>query len=195
MDKKLLRNQVRHSLQEMDAGQFGLSSLKIKKRLFREPSIIKGKTIAITISNKQEVDTKKIIETLWQLEKKVVVPKCNSKDRSMKFYEIENFNQLENVYMDLQEPKPECTRLVPSEIIDCIIVPGIVFDRKGYRIGYGGGYYDRYLTQYRGMLISLAFSLQVTEDVPNESFDIPVDLIITEIERIDCMQNRKESNL
>ncbi|MCM3389942.1 5-formyltetrahydrofolate cyclo-ligase [Ureibacillus chungkukjangi] len=194
MDKKLLRTQVRHSLQKIDAEQFELSSLNIKKLLFREPSIIKGKTIAITISNKQEVDTKKIIESLWQLKKKVVVPKCNSKDRSMKFYEIEHFNQLENVYMDLQEPNPECTQLVHPEEIDCIIVPGIVFDKKGYRIGYGGGYYDRYLSRFDGMLISLAFNLQVIDDVPKESFDIPVDLLITETETIDCLQNRKELN-
>lgn len=195
MDKKLLRNEVKHSLQEIDAEQFKLSSLHIKKNLMREPSIIKGKTIAITISNKREVDTKEIIETLWKLKKKVVVPKCKPGDRTMNFYEIENFNQLENVYMDLQEPKPECTVLVPPENIDCIIVPGIVFDRSGYRIGYGGGYYDRYLNGFKGMLISLAFDIQVKESVPTESFDIPVDVIITESARIDCAKNRKESTL
>ncbi|MFC7684716.1 5-formyltetrahydrofolate cyclo-ligase [Ureibacillus sp. GCM10028918] len=195
MNKKLLRNQVRHSLQKIDSEQFNLSSLHIKETLLKEPSFIEGKTIAITISNKQEVDTKEIIESLWKLKKKVVVPKCNTIDRSMNFYEIENFNQLENVYMDLLEPIPECTHLVPAEKIDCIIVPGIVFDIKGYRIGYGGGYYDRYLTQFRGMLISLAFSIQIRENVPVEDFDIPVDLIITETRRIDCVKNRKESNL
>ncbi len=195
MDKKLLRNQVRHSLQEMDDEHFKLSSRHIKENLLREPSILKGKTIAITIANKREVDTQEIIETLWKFEKKVVVPKCNAVDRTMNFYEIENFNQLENVYMDLQEPKTECTQLVSSDDIDCIIVPGIVFDKKGYRIGYGGGYYDRYLSQYKGMLISLAFDIQVQESVPAESFDIPVDLIITETERIDCAHNRKEFTL
>ncbi|MDN4493305.1 5-formyltetrahydrofolate cyclo-ligase [Ureibacillus aquaedulcis] len=192
MDKKRLRNQVRHSLQEMNSEQFMLSSLHIKENFFKEPSILEGKTIAITISNKQEVDTKEIIEMLWTLNKRVVVPKCNPNDRSMNFYEIENFNQLENVYMDLQEPIPEITRLVPSENIDCIIVPGIVFDVNGYRIGYGGGYYDRYLTHFNGMLISLAFNIQVKEKVPSENYDIPVDLILTETDRIDCLENRKE---
>lgn len=194
MNKKLLRNQVRHSLQEMDSEQFKLSSLHIKRKLFKEPSVLEGKTIAITISNKQEVDTKEIIESLWILKKKVVVPKCNPVDRSMNFYEIENFNQLENVYMDLLEPNPECTKLVPSENIDCIIVPGIVFDIKGYRIGYGGGYYDRYLSQFKGILISLAFNIQIRKNVPVEDFDIPVDLILTETDRIDCMKNRRGFN-
>lgn len=179
----------------MDPEQFKVSSLHIKENLFKEPSFMEGKTIAITISNKQEVDTKEIIESLWNHKKKVVVPKCNSADRSMNFYEINNFNQLENVYMDLLEPKPGCTHLVSPDHIDCIIVPGIVFDKKGYRIGYGGGYYDRYLTQFKGMLISLAFNIQIRNSVPVEEFDIPVDLILTETDRIDCMKNRRESDL
>lgn len=176
----------------MDPEQFKVSSLHIKEHLFKEPSFMEGKTIAITISNKQEVDTKEIIESLWNHKKKVVVPKCNSVDRSMNFYEINNFNQLENVYMDLLEPNPKCTHLVSPDHIDCIIVPGIVFDKKGYRIGYGGGYYDRYLTQFKGMLISLAFNIQIRNSVPVEEFDIPVDLILTETDRIDCMKNRRE---
>ncbi|WP_258517057.1 5-formyltetrahydrofolate cyclo-ligase [Ureibacillus sinduriensis] len=175
--------------------QFKLSSLHIKENLLKEPSLMEGKTIAITISNKQEVDTKEIIESLWHLKKKVVVPKCNSVDRSMEFYEINHFNQLENVYMDLLEPNPQCTELVPREHVDCIIVPGIVFDKKGYRIGYGGGYYDRYLAQFKGMRISLAFNIQIRNSVPVEEFDIPVDLIITETDRIDCMKNRREFDL
>ncbi|HWK23986.1 MAG TPA: 5-formyltetrahydrofolate cyclo-ligase [Ureibacillus sp.] len=195
MDKKFIRNQVRQSLQKIDSEQYKLSSLLIKERLLREPSILKGNTIAITISNKREVDTKEIIESLWGLKKKVVVPKCEPVDRSMNFYEIENFHQLENVYMDLQEPKPESSQLVKASQIDCIIVPGIVFDNKGYRVGYGGGYYDRYLTQFNGIMISLAFDIQLVMDVPKENYDIPVDLILTETKRIDCAKNREESNI
>ena len=195
MDKKFIRNQVRQSLQTIDSEQYKLSSLLIKERLLREPSILKGNTIAITISNKREVDTKEIIESLWGLKKKVVVPKCEPVDRSMNFYEIENFHQLENVYMDLQEPKPESSQLVKASQIDCIIVPGIVFDNKGYRVGYGGGYYDRYLTQFNGIMISLAFDIQLVMDVPKENYDIPIDLILTETKRIDCAKNREESNL
>jgi len=195
LDKKFIRNQVRQSLQKIDSEQYKLSSLLIKERLLREPSILKGNTIAITISNKREVDTKEIIESLWGLKKKVVVPKCEPVDRSMNFYEIENFHQLENVYMDLQEPKPESSQLVKASQIDCIIVPGIVFDNKGYRVGYGGGYYDRYLTQFNGIMISLAFDIQLVMDVPKENYDIPVDLILTETKRIDCAKNREESNI
>lgn len=195
MDKKILRNQIRQSLKELSDRQYTQSSIDIKHQLLSEPSIIEGNTIAITISKIPEVDTKEIIESLWDLNKKVVVPKCNPDNRSMHFYAIENFKQLEIVYMDLQEPKTDCTEFVSPEKIDCIIVPGIVFDYKGYRIGYGGGYYDRYLTDFKGIKISLAFDIQIVDHVPSEVFDIPVDLIITETDRIDCMKHRREYSI
>ncbi len=195
MDKKELRKNVRQSLNDMSNQLYYESSLKIKEQLLKEPSIIEGNTIAITISNKPEVDTKGIIESLWEDNKKVVVPKCNPKDRSMTFYAINHFQQLETVYMNLLEPIPEITKHVTADEIDCIIVPGIVFDCSGYRIGYGGGYYDRYLKNFEGSLISLAFDIQIVEKIPIEFYDLPIDLIITESKRIDCATNRKECSL
>ncbi|WP_342774125.1 5-formyltetrahydrofolate cyclo-ligase [Lysinibacillus telephonicus] len=192
VDKKELRKIVRQYLNRMSNQLYYQSSFNIKKQLLKEPSIIEGDTIAITISNKPEVDTKEIIESLWSNNKKVVVPKCNPKERSMDFYAIQHFQQLESVYMDLLEPIPEVTEHVAAEEIDCIIVPGIVFDCYGYRIGYGGGYYDRYLEQFKGPLISLAFDIQIVESIPYEPHDLPIDLIITESKRIDCANNRKE---
>lgn len=192
LDKKELRKKVRQHLNEMSDELYYQSSLTIKKQLLKEPSIIEGNTIAITISNKPEVDTKEIIESLWLKNKKVVVPKCNPKNRSMDFYAIQHFQQLESVYMGLLEPIPEVTELVAAEEIDCIIVPGIVFDCYGNRIGYGGGYYDRYLTHFEGPLISLAFDIQLVESIPFEPHDLPIDLIFTESKRIDCANNRKD---
>jgi 5-formyltetrahydrofolate cyclo-ligase len=193
LDKKELRKMVRHSLNGMSNQLYIQSSFNIKQQLLlNEPSIVEGNTIAITIANKPEVDTKEIIESLWSKDIRVVVPKCDPKKRSMNFYAIHNFQQLETVYMDLQEPIPEITELVAAEEIDCIIVPGIVFDINGYRIGYGGGYYDRYLKDFEGSLISLAFDTQIVDSIPFESHDLPVDIIITETKRIDCAKNRKE---
>lgn len=98
----------------------------------------------------------------------------------MQFREMRSYDELENVYMDLFEPRMDATQLITSDQIDLIIVPGLVFDRRGYRIGYGGGYYDRYLQTYQGLKISLAYSFQTTDTLPHEEFDIPVDHIITE---------------
>ena len=78
------------------------------------------------------------------------------------------------------------TELVEKKNIDLIVVPGVVFDRQGYRIGFGGGYYDRYLSDFEGKRIALAFDEQVIEAVPRESHDLPVHILITETERIVC---------
>lgn len=188
MDKNELRQNIRHSLNKMTIDQYEQKSNIIRNRLADEPYIIEGSTIALTVSNYPEVDTSKIIEYLWEVGKKVVVPKCQPKTRMMDFYAINNFQQLETVYMDLKEPIPEKTEFVPPDQIDVIVVPGIVYDQKGYRVGYGGGYYDRYLQNYAGTLVSLAFDRQIVHSVPKQAHDIPVHFIVTETNRIDCMK-------
>ena len=97
-----------------------------------------------------EVNTYPIIEKAWEEGKKVVVPKCNKEARTMSFRKISNFDQLETVYMNLREPIPALTEEVNADEIDLQIVPGVAYTERGERIGYGGGYYDRYLMHYKG---------------------------------------------
>lgn len=191
MDKQTLRNKIRNDLANLPLEFYQVASLTIKNKLLQESSIINGNTIGITISRKREVDTKSIIQSLWDIGKNVAIPKCNPKDRTMDFYLIKNFSQLETVYLDLQEPILEKTVYIDKQDIDVIIVPGVVFDYKGYRIGYGGGYYDRYLKEFQGTTISLAFQMQLVDQLPKETHDIPVHYILTEQERIDCNTSRK----
>ena len=178
-----------HTLNAMEAQIHLLKSVQIHKKLLLEETIDKSEIIGITLSAFPEVETWILIEELWKLGKKVAVPKCEPSTRSMNFYEIVSFDQLEVVYMKLREPIVSVTQRVNAAQIDVLIVPGVVFDRNGYRIGFGGGYYDRYLSGYTGVTISLAFDCQVVENVPVETFDIPVDCIITESERILCNDN------
>lgn len=186
LDKKLIRNDIKKQLKDLPHSFYEEASLIIKERLLNQLSIINSTTIALTYSRQREVDTKRIIEALWALGKQVALPKCNPKDHSMDFYLVTNLNQLETVYLDLMEPNPEKTVKINKENIDVVIVPGVVFEREGFRIGYGGGYYDRYLMGFNGDTISLAFQLQIVDSVPKEEHDIPVQWIITEQELIDC---------
>lgn len=191
MDKTILRNEVRESLAKMTATAYRDQSFLVAKKVLQETYIIEAKTIGITISNKPEVDTIHLIEALWQLGKKVAVPKCNPKTREMSFYVIESFAQLETVYMHLREPIPELSEFVDANVMDVILVPGVVFDIHGYRVGYGGGYYDRYLVNYtKGKLMSLIFDEQLRENVPKELHDCPVDIIVTPTNRINCVAQR-----
>ncbi|MGM9951635.1 MAG: 5-formyltetrahydrofolate cyclo-ligase [Lysinibacillus sp.] len=195
MDKKEIRNRVRRRLKEMDEGTYLSRSALIRTRLLQEPSIIEGETIAVTISGFPEVETRHIIEAFWEMGKTVAVPKCEPGTRNMTFYAIADFSQLEKVYMGIEEPIVDRTEYVAKEQIDVMIVPGVVFDEAGYRIGFGGGYYDRYLPGFKGEKVSLAFEEQVVGSIPAASHDIPVDIILTDRKRIHARANRKGQNI
>ncbi|MGN7479413.1 5-formyltetrahydrofolate cyclo-ligase [Solibacillus silvestris] len=186
MEKREYRKQVQEKLAEMTHQTYRERSLNIAKQLLQEPSIQKANTIAITLSNQPEVDTTFIIEQLWKLNKQVAIPKCDPTNRSMQFYKIDSFAETERAFKNILEPIPEITEPAAKEELDVIIVPGVVFDRRGYRIGFGGGYYDRYLAGFNGKRISLSFKEQLLNNIPRESHDLPVHIILTDKERIIC---------
>jgi len=158
----------------------------VKNTVINTAEFKNAKTIGITISRFPEVDTRSIIEAAWALGKRAAVPKCIKESREMDFYCITSFDELEIIYMDLLEPIIEKTQLVSKEEIDLQFVPGIVYSEKGFRIGFGGGYYDRYLKDYNGHKLSLAFEQQICNLIPVENHDIPVALIVTNKRTITC---------
>jgi len=173
-------------LNQMDQQTYNERSSEIAKRLVEDEAFIRSEIVGITLSSFPEVDTWLLIEELWSLGIRVAAPKCYRKTRAMEFYEITSFDQLENVYLHLQEPNPDKTNIIPMENISYLIVPGVVFDHNGYRIGFGGGYYDRFLSKYDGSTISLAFDEQILLKVPKETFDIPVQSILSDKRRLEC---------
>jgi 5-formyltetrahydrofolate cyclo-ligase len=102
----------------------------------------------------------------------------------LSFHKITQFSQLESVFYGLFEPIIDQTIEVRHEDIDLLIVPGLAYTRDGFRLGFGGGYYDRYLPQYKGKSISLAFHFQVIPHFPLEEHDIAVSKLITNEEVI-----------
>lgn len=193
MDKSTLRKKTVELLNEMEQQTYNERSAKIVKSLLKENNFIQSELVGITLSYYPEVDTWLLIEKLWSLGIRVAAPKCDRKTRGMEFYEISSFDQLENVYLHLQEPNPNKTNKITIEDISYLIVPGVVFDHHGYRIGFGGGYYDRFLSKFTGPTISLAFDEQIIQEVPIESFDIPVHVILSDKRRLECSGMRKPS--
>ncbi|ALS74192.1 5-formyltetrahydrofolate cyclo-ligase [Planococcus rifietoensis] len=185
MEKAVLRKSVIGQMSELAESQHAQMSSAILEKLLEDPVFQKAETIGVTISRWPEVDTIPLIKACWRLGKKVAAPKCFARDRTMDFRLFHRLGQLEVVYMDLQEPIEGETEAIDSESIDLLIVPGVVFTESGYRIGFGGGYYDRYLSGFNGNTLSLAFDFQLTGELPIESHDIPVDGIITEKRTID----------
>jgi 5-formyltetrahydrofolate cyclo-ligase len=180
MEKVAMRNELLAELKKMDKSEYREKSQKIRSRLMEDSAFQAAKTVGLTIASFPEVDTVPLIEFCWENGKRVAVPKCNPLTHTMDFYEITSFDQLETVYMKLKEPKVAETDYVSPESIDLMVVPGVVYSREGYRIGFGGGYYDRYLASYPGVTRSLAFAEQIADSVPIEVHDVPVSGIHTE---------------
>ncbi|MFC5591007.1 5-formyltetrahydrofolate cyclo-ligase [Sporosarcina soli] len=186
MDKIFFRNQVLDALNSMERAQHEKWSSCIAERVIASEEFRNAETIGITLSRFPEIETRNIIESAWQVGKRVAVPKCIHSTREMDFRLIQSYGQLETVYLDLLEPIVGETISIKKEAIDLQIVPGVVFSEEGYRIGFGGGYYDRYLQDYQGSTLSLAFDCQIGYEVPVETHDIPVRKIYTEQREILC---------
>jgi len=123
-----------------------------------------------------EVATRQIMEYAWKIGKKVATPKVLGD--VMEFYYIQSFDDLEEGYKGIPEPKQMNLALDEKALL---IMPGAAFDRFGNRIGYGKGYYDKYLKAYPNhKTIAIAFELQMVETIPAEVHDICPDIIITE---------------
>ncbi|HDR6309011.1 TPA: 5-formyltetrahydrofolate cyclo-ligase [Bacillus cereus] len=179
-EKVRLRKQIIEHMNSLSEERYTTLSEQIAFSLYAQKEWAEAKIIGITLSMENEVNTYSIIEKAWEEGKKVVVPKCNKGTRTMSFRQISNFDQLETVYMNLREPIPALTEEVDADEIDLQIVPGVAYTGRGERIGYGGGYYDRYLVHYKGKTLSLAYSFQIVEHIPVEPFDKNVEKIITE---------------
>ncbi|MGG0274027.1 5-formyltetrahydrofolate cyclo-ligase [Bacillus rhizoplanae] len=187
-EKKRLRKEILQRMNALSEEQYTTLSEKIADSLYKQQEWIAAQTIGITLSMEREVNTYAIIEKAWEEGKAIVVPKCNRETRTMTFHQITNFEQLETVYMNLREPDPSITEEVSAEEIDLLLVPGVAFTRKGERVGYGGGYYDRYLVNYKGKTLSLVFDFQIVSHIPVEPFDKTVQKIITEKETISILE-------
>lgn len=178
-------------LNNMNRSEHMKKSLEITDRVIASNDFQSADTIGITISRYPEVDTRPLIEAAWEAGKQIAVPKCLHATREMDFRLITTFDNLETVYVDLLEPIIDKTVSVGKNEIDLQIVPGVVFSEEGYRIGFGGGYYDRYLQGYKGETLSLAFAIQTGQAVPVEPHDIPVSRIFTEEKVIVCHGSKR----
>ncbi|EEL49302.1 MULTISPECIES: 5-formyltetrahydrofolate cyclo-ligase [Bacillus cereus group] len=183
-EKVRLRKKIVGQMNSLPKEQHKTLSEQIVFSLYEQKEWKDAQTIGITLSMENEVNTYAIIEQAWREGKKVAVPKCNRETRTMTFRQITNFDQLETVYMNLREPIPALTVEVEANEMELLFVPGVAYTRRGERIGYGGGYYDRYLAEYEGKTLSLAFDFQMVNYIPTESFDQNVQKIITEKETI-----------
>jgi 5-formyltetrahydrofolate cyclo-ligase len=180
MDKAELRFKGKQILGAINLKERQSIEAKMHHHLFESDLWKKAKVVGVTLSQSHEWSTEPIIEEGWREGKKMVVPKCSPKEKQMEFYQLDHYDQLERVYFGLREPKPEVDSKMEKGDIELLLVPGLLFDAKGYRVGYGGGYYDRFIEGYRGKTMMVASTKQKINQLPFEEYDQRVEYILTE---------------
>ncbi|MBI4352496.1 MAG: 5-formyltetrahydrofolate cyclo-ligase [Candidatus Omnitrophica bacterium] len=179
-----MRKSIRLKLDSHSAKERRAKSLAIGKKLFRLSAFQTAKTVCFYVSLPEEVDTAFMIDRALRSGKRVAAPLSDLKKRELALYEMKNRTELVTGAYGILEPPPLRERSVKASEIDCVVVPGLVFDKKGNRLGRGKGFYDRFLKglDRRVPRIGLAFSFQVAEKMPVEAHDEKVDVVLTERE-------------
>ena len=177
----MIRRQIIARRRSISPSEKHKSSQIIQKTLLARDEVLKASTICLYISLPEEVDTTDVLRNLFEQRKFVVAPQISAK--RLILHQIQSADDLIKGRFDIYEPKISCPTVNVSEI-DLFIVPGIAFDRKGYRLGWGKGYYDRLLAGVSATKIGLAYSFQIVSRLPHKRYDIPMDIVITEHETL-----------
>ncbi|HID95687.1 MAG TPA: 5-formyltetrahydrofolate cyclo-ligase [Candidatus Latescibacteria bacterium] len=183
VQKNEIRRRVlarRSTLLEEDALR---KSRIITERLMGLQEYKRAAVIHCYVSKDKEVDTRCLIQRALSSGKRVIVPVTDLEKRRLFHSEIKALEELEKGTFGILEPKQECLRFVEPDIIDLVIVPGVAFDPYGNRIGFGGGFYDRFLAGLKVPKIGLAYQFQILDRIETTHLDVRVDSVMTE-ERI-----------
>lgn len=185
LSKKDIRKFISDKRDAVHIKQKGEWDDKIFNRLINSEFYRNADVIFAFVSFRSEVDTHRFISYAIEDKKTICVPKIRSKQRGMELFRIESLSDLEPGFFGVLEPKDTCPEANIGDI-DLVLMPGMAFDREGGRVGYGGGFYDKFLVEMGRKVhsIALAYDFQVLDEVPMDSRDIPIDGVITDKELI-----------
>ncbi|MBE6774664.1 MAG: 5-formyltetrahydrofolate cyclo-ligase [Ruminococcaceae bacterium] len=182
-DKAFLREkfrQIRSSVKAQEKDE-NIRSLFCASEIYRN-----AETLFIYYSVKNEVDTLKIIDLALKQGKKVALPKCTDRNGNMDFYFIESTDSsLTDGYFSLKEPNVSVCKKAAYSSKDVCVLPALACDKKGFRLGYGGGYYDRFLSRFEGKTVAFCYDECLCDELPTDRFDKKVDMIITDLKIYD----------
>lgn len=179
-EKKSLRQRFSIARKKLDSKSIRENGEKMLEKLFALKEFRNAKNIAAFVDFENEPPTKRIIEKALEMGKTIAVPAMKKSDKSLSFHAIESLSELAPNRRGILEPAIEKTELKPPEI-DLILVPGLVFDENGHRLGSGQGYFDRALPKMKkAFRIGLAFEEFVVSKLPIEAHDAKMDALITE---------------
>ena len=175
MDKKELRSKIREQKRAMTPQQIESASQKLVELFLATEQYRQAKTIYGYLPYNQEVRTVPLLEQALADGKKVAVPKIYGDE--MRFIYLADLNQVEKGYSGILEPIENGP--LGDDPTALVLMPGIAFDKEGHRIGYGGGFYDKFLAKEPNHpTVALCYDFQIVNELPTEEFDIPVDLVL-----------------
>ena len=173
--KKALRREIVALRRDMSENVREEFNEKIYNNLVNLGCVRNCETFLVYASSPVEVDTRRFINEMLRLGKTVAFPKCEGRD--MRFLAVESLDRLVRSRFGVDEPAEGAEITQFSDTV--CIVPALRFDRKGYRLGWGGGFYDRFLKEYTGISVGICYEENCGE-VPTDEFDIAVGTVITE---------------
>jgi len=193
LDASLLRKKILSQRDKLSPDEIQSRSEKIGENLNKLPNYRRCKLPLFFYSFRSEVNTRPMIARRLEEGKQVALPRTLVSQRRLECFKIDSLDNLTPGAYSIPEPDPKfCQQIHPSQL-DIVIVPGSVFDRRGGRFGYGGGFYDRFLSKEapQALRVALAFSFQVQDsNIPIKPHDELMDYIITEREIIHCHDQR-----
>ncbi len=166
----------------LDATARAAASAAITAHILSLESFQRARCVLAYASIGSEFDTGAVLSHVIQT-RTLVLPRVDKTTRSLQLYFVQNLEaDLQPGVWGIREPRADRCALAPLDAIDWVIAPGVAFTRRGERLGYGGGYYDQLLARFspRPAVVAAAFDSQIVPDVPLESSDLPVDIVVTE---------------
>lgn len=189
--KDVIRKQVLNIRNSMSDNEIYRCSESVFFNLAESSFFNSSTHIMVYLDFKSEVKTDLIINYCFEHNKQVYIPICIPETHELCISRITNLNELQKGHFGIREPMAEFIRLSDSRLIDLVLVPGVAFDAAGNRIGYGAGYYDRFMKRLRSGAVkaALAYTFQIVDAIPSDEYDIPADYLITEKNIIKCTNN------
>ena len=181
--KQSIREKISAALKAMPADEFQLKTEAIRKRLFEFANFLEANIVLLYVNGPGETQSEEIIQRSYDYGKIVVLPAFNPEKHTTILRKVDRpASELIPGARGVKEPDPKKCKKVPIKCIDIAIVPGIAFDEKGGRIGTGRGYYDRLIPRLpiTTRKVALTMEAQIIPQIPMESHDRYVDIIITE---------------
>lgn len=181
-EKDGLREQYIAKRREMDKAEKAERDMRICRAAANLASFRYARYVLLYAANSDEIDVTGIADAAWSAGKTVAYPRCDKETHTMKYHIVTSVAELSPESYGINEPPSDAPVYDPSVESGSAVcfVPGLLYDHEGYRLGYGKGFYDRYLSSFSGCKIGVVYDDFIVKRVPRGRYDVSLDILLTE---------------